>query len=88
MSGSGAPAVDWELAQAWELELQKLDVRRPSTIQGMDKLADVDELLGSLLPFILTNQDFLKMNTDEDQRKGMKVMSERKLVGLLEHLGF
>lgn len=88
MSGSGAPAVDWELAQAWELELQKLDVRRPSTIQGMDKLADVDELLGSLLPFILTNQDFLRMNTDEDQRKGMKAMSERKLVGLLEHLGF
>ncbi|KAK4107639.1 hypothetical protein N656DRAFT_840325 [Canariomyces notabilis] len=88
VSDNGAPAVDWELAQAWEVELQKLDVKRPSTIQGIDKLADVDELLGSLLPFILTNEDFLKMNTDPDQRKGMKAMSERKLVGLLEHLGF
>ncbi|KAK3302842.1 phosphotransferase enzyme family-domain-containing protein [Chaetomium strumarium] len=88
VSDKGAPAVDWELAHAWEVELQELDVKRPSTIQGIDKLADVDELLGSLLPFILTNGDFLRMNTDENQRKDMKAMSERKLVGLLEHLGF
>ncbi|KAH6630172.1 hypothetical protein B0J18DRAFT_474823 [Chaetomium sp. MPI-SDFR-AT-0129] len=87
-SDSGAPLVDWELAQAWEMELQKLDVRRPSTIPGIDKLADVDELLGALSPFILTNEDFLRMNTDEDQRRGMKAMRERKLVALLEHLGF
>lgn len=85
VSDSGAPAVDWELAQAWEAELQALDVKRPSTMPGIDKLADVDELLGCLLPFILTNEDFLRMNQDGDQRKGMNAMSERKLVALLEH---
>lgn len=82
------PGVDWELARAWENELQKLNVKRPSTIQGIDKLADVDELLGSLTPWRLSNTDFLRMNQDEDQRITLRRMGEEQLVAVLDHLGF
>ena len=44
------PGIDWELAQIWEDELQKQDMKRPSTIQRVDKVANVDEVLGSVLP--------------------------------------
>ncbi|KAK0726542.1 hypothetical protein B0T21DRAFT_385758 [Apiosordaria backusii] len=82
------PGVDWELARAWENELQKINVKRPSTIQGMGKLADVDELLGSLTPWRLINTDFLRMNTDEGQRMALRRMGEEQLVAVLDHLGF
>ncbi|KAH9211854.1 hypothetical protein DL95DRAFT_437065 [Leptodontidium sp. 2 PMI_412] len=82
------PGIDWEVAQAWEDELQKLDVKRPSTIRGIEKLADIDEILGTLVPWRLSNEDFLSMNRDEDQRMALRRMSEEKLVGLLDHLGF
>lgn len=80
--------MEWELAQAWEEELKKLDVRRPSTIQGIDRLSDVDKFLSSLLPWRLTNGDFLRMNTDEEKREVQRSMSERQLVSLLHHMGF
>ena len=83
-----APGVDWQLAQAWEDELQKHHVKRPSTIEGIDKLADVDELLGALAPWRLINKDFLRMNTDEGQRQALKRMGEEQLVAVLEHIGF
>lgn len=88
VGSDNGPGVDWELAQAWEDELQKLDVKRPSTIQGVDKVANVDEVLGSLLPWRLTNEDFLRMNPDEDERMALRRMGERQLVGLLDHMGF
>jgi hypothetical protein len=87
-ASDNGPGVDWELAQAWEDELQKSDAKRPSTIQGMDKVADVDEVLGLLLPWRLTNEDFLRMNPDEGQRIALRRIAERQLVGLLDHLGF
>jgi len=80
--------IAWELSQAWEEELVKLDVKRPSTIKGIDEVADVDEILGSLLPWRLTNEDFLRMNQDESQRKALKRIAEKQLVDLLDHLGF
>ncbi|KAM7184785.1 Protein kinase-like domain containing protein [Rhypophila sp. PSN 637] len=82
------PGVDWKLAQAWENELQKQNVKRPSTIQGIDKLADVDELLGALSPWRLINKDFLRMNTDEGQRMALRRMAENQLTAVLEHVGF
>ncbi|KAF9771786.1 hypothetical protein IL306_010553, partial [Fusarium sp. DS 682] len=86
-SGNG-PSIDWELALAWETELQRHHVKRPSTIPGVEGLADVDEVLGLLLPWRLTNEDFLRMNQDEGQRKALRRISEEQLVSLLEHMGF
>ncbi|KAH9910004.1 hypothetical protein F4778DRAFT_28701 [Xylariomycetidae sp. FL2044] len=86
-SGNGR-TVDWELAQAWDSELQRLDVMRPSSIRGIDKIADFDEVLGALVPWTLLNEDYLRMNPDEDQRWASRLNSEKQLVGLLSHLGF
>lgn len=65
-----------------------MDVKRPSTIPGNEKLADIDEILGALVPWRLCNEDFLSMNRDEDQRIALRIISEEKLVSLLDHLGF
>jgi hypothetical protein len=54
--------VDWEVAQAWEEELQRMDVKRPSTIPGIEKPADIDEILGALAPRTLCNEDFLRLH--------------------------
>ena len=59
-----------------------------SLIPGVAGLADVDEVLGMLLPWRLTNEDFLRMNQDENQRKALRRISEEQLVSLLEHMGF
>lgn len=80
------PGVDWKLAQVWEEELQKFDVKRPSTIQGIEKVADVYELLSSLKPWRLTNEDFLRMNSDEDERMALRRMAEEQLVAVLNHI--
>jgi len=62
--------------------------KRPSTIPGIDKLADTDEILGSLVPWRLTNEDFLRMNQDEVTRAALRRIAEGHLVNLLDHLGF
>ncbi|KAI1455251.1 kinase-like domain-containing protein [Annulohypoxylon moriforme] len=80
--------LDWALTQAWEVELQKLDVKRPSSIEGMDKIADVDELLARLEPWMLGNQDYLRLNPDEDHQMALRRKNERQVVGLLERMGF
>ncbi|ORY70468.1 uncharacterized protein BCR38DRAFT_107309 [Pseudomassariella vexata] len=82
------PGLDWELAQAWEDELQKLDAKRPSTMQGVDRVANVDEILGALVPWRLANEDFLRMNADEDTIMALRRIGERQLVSLLDHVGF
>ncbi|KAI0395070.1 phosphotransferase enzyme family-domain-containing protein [Xylariaceae sp. FL0594] len=38
--------VNWELAKAWNETLHEANARGPSSIGGIQKLADVDELLG------------------------------------------
>ncbi|KAG4291646.1 aph phosphorylate [Fusarium proliferatum] len=87
-ANANGPAIDWELALAWETELERHQVKRPSTIPGVAGLADVDEVLGMWLPWRLTNEDFLRMNQDERQRKALRRISEDQLAGLLEHMGF
>jgi hypothetical protein len=84
---TNGPGVDWEQAQAWEDEQQKLDVKRPSTVLGIDKFADVDRVLSSLLPWRLTNDDFLRISQDEDQTLELRRMGERELASVLDHMG-
>ncbi|KAI1128594.1 kinase-like domain-containing protein [Nemania abortiva] len=80
--------VNWELAQAWDDELQKLDVKRPSSIEGIGNIANVDEVLGCLSPWTLANEDYLRLNPEEDHRLELRRRSEKNLVGLLDYMGF
>lgn len=88
VASDNGPGIDWALALAWEEELNKFDVKRPSIIQGAEDLADVEEVVGSLQPWRLTNSDFLRMNQDKDQLKLVRRIEEGHLTTLLSHLGF
>ncbi|KAI3316928.1 phosphotransferase enzyme family-domain-containing protein [Xylariaceae sp. AK1471] len=79
--------IQWDLAKAWEDELEKLDVKRPSTIQGIDKVADVDAVLRAVLPWHISNRDFLQMQP-EGAVKHFRNRGEVELIKLLDHLGF
>ncbi|KAI1779523.1 hypothetical protein F4818DRAFT_143589 [Hypoxylon cercidicola] len=79
--------VDWEVANAWEGELEKLNVKRPRTIEGIDKVADVDTILRAILPWRLSNSDIVRMQSEKAIMK-CKEENEMQLNLLLEHLGF
>ncbi|KAI1499764.1 kinase-like domain-containing protein [Biscogniauxia marginata] len=79
--------VNWEIAKAWEDELEKLDVKRPATIVGVDKVADVDTILRTILPWRVSNSDILRMQSEKVIMK-CKEENETQLVQLLERLGF
>jgi hypothetical protein len=79
--------VDWELAQALEEELAKLNVKRPRTIEGIEKVADVDTVLRTILPWRLSNPDVLRLQSEEVIVKCRR-QNEKQLVKLLDYLGF
>ncbi|KAH7397398.1 kinase-like domain-containing protein [Pyrenochaeta sp. MPI-SDFR-AT-0127] len=79
--------VKWGVAKVWEDELARLDVRRPRTIKGIDKVADVDAVLRSILPWRVTNSDVLRLQS-EDVILKCRDENEAQLVKLLDHLGF
>jgi hypothetical protein len=79
--------VDWEVAKAWEDELEKLEVRRPRTIKGIDKVADIDAVLSSILPWRVTNSDVLQLQSEAVILR-CRDENEAQLVKLLSHLGF
>ncbi|KAI1113934.1 kinase-like domain-containing protein [Nemania sp. NC0429] len=79
--------VDWELAKAWEDELERLDVKRPRTIVGIESVADVDTILRSILPWRVSNSDILRLQSEEVIMK-CRDENEQHLDGLLQRLGF
>ncbi|KAL4908172.1 hypothetical protein BDW74DRAFT_97962 [Aspergillus multicolor] len=79
--------VQWEMAQAWEVALIKLDVKRPSAIPGIENVADVDSVLRTILPWRLSNPDILRLQSEAVITK-CRDQDEEQLVKLLDHLGF
>jgi hypothetical protein len=79
--------IDWEVAKAWEDELERLCVKRPRTIEGIDKVADVDTVLRTILPWRVSNSDILRLQSEKVIMK-CKEENEQQLIGLLERLGF
>ncbi|WEW59970.1 hypothetical protein PRK78_005452 [Emydomyces testavorans] len=79
--------VQWDVAHAWEDALEKGDVkRRPRTIAGIDKVADVDAVLRAILPWRLSNSDILRIQSEEVILK-CRCESEERLVRMLGRLG-
>ncbi|KAF2810720.1 uncharacterized protein BDZ99DRAFT_561103 [Mytilinidion resinicola] len=65
----------------------KSGVKRPSTIEGIDSVADVDTILRSTLPWRVTNSDILRLQTEEVIVK-CRDKNEEQLITLLSRLGF
>jgi len=82
-----ADGVAWDVAKAWEDALEKLHVKRPRTMGGIEKVADVDAVLRSTLPWRVNNSDILRMQSAEVTGK-CRNDNEAQLVKLLDHLGF
>ncbi|KAL8370455.1 hypothetical protein RB595_000703 [Gaeumannomyces hyphopodioides] len=78
---------DWDLAKAWENSLKEVGAERPSTMAGIENIADLDALLNAILPWQLDNPDFLSMQS-EDTVKRMGVFYGKELLKRLEHMGF
>ncbi|KAK3990828.1 hypothetical protein QBC44DRAFT_324799 [Cladorrhinum sp. PSN332] len=79
--------IDWEVAKAWEEVLEAEGVKRPRTIQGIDKVADVDTILCAILPWRVTNADILARQTEEVITE-CRNDNEAHLEKLLSRLGF
>ncbi|KAI0550663.1 hypothetical protein F4679DRAFT_594575 [Xylaria curta] len=84
---STGDGINWEVAKAWEDELERLNVKRPRTIEGIDKVADVDTVLRTILPWRVSNSDILRMQSEKVILK-CKEENEQQLIQLLERLGF
>ncbi|KAF4966966.1 hypothetical protein FSARC_5405 [Fusarium sarcochroum] len=79
--------VQWELAKALENELEKAGVKRPRTIEGIDKIAEVHAVLQAALPWRLSNADILNLQS-EKAILDFRGESEQGLMALLDRLGF
>ncbi|KAK4664305.1 uncharacterized protein QC763_0084630 [Podospora pseudopauciseta] len=78
--------VDWVVAREWEA-LEAEGVRRPRTIDGTDKVADVDAILCAILPWRVTNAEILARPTEEVIIE-CRNDNEKHLDKLLACLGF
>ncbi|KAI1174674.1 kinase-like domain-containing protein [Nemania sp. FL0916] len=87
LPASTEDGVNWEIAKAWEDELENLSVKRPSIIAGIDNVADVDTVLRTILPWRLSSSDILRMQSEE-VIMGCKDENEKQLIQLLGRLGF
>ncbi|KAK0637153.1 kinase-like domain-containing protein [Bombardia bombarda] len=79
--------VEWELAKLWEDAVVKADVQRPSTIKGIDKVADFDTVMRTILPWRLSNSDILRLQ-DEETILSCKKDNEKQMDETLARLGF
>lgn len=57
--------IKWEVVKAREDKLENLDVKRPRNMRGIDKVADVDTVLRSILPWRVSNSDILRLQSEE-----------------------
>lgn len=79
--------VKWDVVKAWKDELEKLNVKRPRNIPGIDRVADVDTILRTILTWRVSNSAILRLQSDEVIIK-CRNENEQQLVGLLSRLGF
>ncbi|KAH9222213.1 hypothetical protein DL95DRAFT_354443 [Leptodontidium sp. 2 PMI_412] len=77
----------WENLKTWEEALEYADVKRPSTMQGVEDVADVEALLGMVLPWRLSNGDALR-RMDESAILKCREESEVALGKMLFYLGY
>jgi len=87
LPASSEDGVQWEVAKAWEDEVEKAQVDRPSNIRGIEHVADVDAILTGILPWGITNSDILRLQSEETIQK-CRDDGETHLDKMLERLGF
>lgn len=79
--------VDWEAAKVWEDELERAQVQRPRTMEGIDKVADIDATLQGITPWRVTNPDMMRIQSEE-VIVNCRNEGEKNLMKMLQRLGF
>ncbi|PVH87853.1 hypothetical protein DL98DRAFT_632021 [Cadophora sp. DSE1049] len=80
-------ALRWQNLTMWEDALVKANVKRPSTMEGVEGAADVEALLGMVAPWKLCNGDALE-RMSQDAILKCRRESEEILANMLAHLGY
>lgn len=88
---ASAPATEegvseWDVERVWQDELDRLDVRGPSSIKGVSEVVKVQELVHAILPFRLSNEGFVALQTEDEMRR-WRAEAEDALVQLLNAFG-
>ena len=80
-------SVSWEVAKAWDDELERRNIMRPRTIKGMDALSGIFWLSQQICPFLLCEPTVLKYRTSL-QKDRDREEAEKLLITYLEMNGF
>lgn len=78
---------EYRLAEVWHRALKEVVMKRPRYIQGMEKVAQVDAVLGSILPWQISNLDMLRLQPKKVIWE-IRQKYERRLIKLVNHLGY
>ncbi|KAJ5526499.1 hypothetical protein N7513_010658 [Penicillium frequentans] len=83
----GQESVDWKLAQAWDEELARLNIQRPSCIKGIDEVSALHWFLQEISPPYFDMKRWLTSQTPEQQEK-MRMEVKSTIERYLERWGF
>lgn len=83
----GQESIDWKLAQAWDEELAKLNIQRPSSIKGIDEVSALHWFLQEISPPYFDMKRWLTSQTPEQQEK-MRMEVKSTIKRYLERWGF
>lgn len=64
-------------------ELEKVNVKRPRNVLSIDRVAGVDTIRLAILPWLVSNSDILRLQSDEVIIE-CRNENEQQLVGLLK----
>ena len=79
--------VYWEAAKVWEDQLERAQVQRLRTMEGIDKVADIDAILRGITPWRVTNSYMMCVQSEEVIMK-CRNEGEKHLIKMLQRLGF
>ena len=79
--------ISWEVAKAWDDELDRRNIQRPRTIKGIDALSGVFWLSQQICPFLLCDPTVLKYRTSS-QKERDREEAEKLLIKYLDMNGF
>ncbi|KAH7125377.1 kinase-like domain-containing protein [Dendryphion nanum] len=76
----------WDVAVAWEEELETHDVKRPRIMKGIEQVADVEALLRGVLPWNISDET-ARLRSAHSVWRDRRTF-EDNLSDLLDYLGF
>ena len=76
---------EWDVERVWQDELESLGVRGPSDMKGVSEVVKVQELVHAVLPFRLSNEGFVRLQTEEEMER-WRAEAEQELIKVLDRL--